>query len=430
MERLTPARFEAVIAHEPGHIRRRDNATAALHMLVEALFWFHPLVWWICSRLIHEGERACDEAVLRQGSEPRDYTEGILSVSKGYLESPLASFPGVTGADIRGRIHSILTGCTARELGYTKKAVLAVTIVMALATPLVIGVMNAPVIRAQSAPPPQFEVASLKPNNGCENAPPPARAVLSPSPGLLELPCVTLESLIRYAHGMFRDGATINFERLPLEGGPSWVHSEYYSLTAKGDGPVRTEMLGGPMLQTLLRDRFRLQTHIEMREAPIFTITAAKGGLKVHPLAAGACTPIDLTHLPAPPKPGEPRPDLCGAMMIKPAAKGTAVLDFRGSTITQLAQRLSGFVGRTVVDKTGITGIFNFPLEFAATNPGADPAAEPVPDSGPNIFVALQEQIGLKLSPAREPVPFPDYRSRRKTVCQLISQVMNKLNRR
>ncbi len=286
-----------------------------------------------------------------------------------------------------------------RGLHPAKKVALASAGLAVLALPIIIGA------QAQDAKP-RFEVASIKPNNGCENSPPPARSVLSPSPGLLELPCVTLDSLIRYAYGMFKDGATINFERLPLEGGPSWVHSEHYSLTAKSDGPVRTEMLGGPMLQTLLQDRFRLQTHVETREAPIFTITQAKGGLKVHPLAEDACKPIDLTHVPPPPKPGEPRPELCGAMMIKPAEKGNVSLDFRGSTVTQLAQRLSGFVGRTVVDKTGITGRFNFPLEFAATIPGADPAAESALDSGPNIFAALQEQIGLKLSSDKGPVGY------------------------
>ena len=59
-------------------------------MLVEAMFWFHPLVWWIGARLVEERERACDEEVLSLGSEPRVYAEGILNVCKLYVESPLA----------------------------------------------------------------------------------------------------------------------------------------------------------------------------------------------------------------------------------------------------------------------------------------------------------------------------------------------------
>ena len=67
VERLTPAQLRALIAHERCHIRYRDNLTAAIHMAVEAMFWFHPAVWWIESRLIDERERACDEAVLQSG---------------------------------------------------------------------------------------------------------------------------------------------------------------------------------------------------------------------------------------------------------------------------------------------------------------------------------------------------------------------------
>src|SRR5436190_878209 len=74
---LTPHQLEAVLAHELCHVRRRDNLTSAIHMIVEAVFWFHPLVWWIGSRLVDERERACDEAVLSLGSEPRVYAKGF-----------------------------------------------------------------------------------------------------------------------------------------------------------------------------------------------------------------------------------------------------------------------------------------------------------------------------------------------------------------
>ncbi len=66
-ERLNPKQLDAVIAHELCHIRRRDNLTAAIHMVVETLFWFHPLLWWIRARLAEERERACDEDVVRPG---------------------------------------------------------------------------------------------------------------------------------------------------------------------------------------------------------------------------------------------------------------------------------------------------------------------------------------------------------------------------
>ncbi len=74
-EHLDDAQLDAIFAHELCHIRRRDNLTAAIHMLVEAIFWFHPLVWWIGSKLVEERERACDEDVVRRGSDPEVYAE-------------------------------------------------------------------------------------------------------------------------------------------------------------------------------------------------------------------------------------------------------------------------------------------------------------------------------------------------------------------
>jgi beta-lactamase regulating signal transducer with metallopeptidase domain len=152
-ERLTAAQLEAVLAHELCHVRRRDNLFASIHMVVEAMFWFHPLVWWIGARLVEERERACDEEVLRLGSEAEVYAEGIVNVCKLYLESPLACVSGVTGADIQKRIEAIMTNSMALKLNFAKKVALAVAGMAALAAPVVIGMMHAPAMRAQSQAP-------------------------------------------------------------------------------------------------------------------------------------------------------------------------------------------------------------------------------------------------------------------------------------
>jgi uncharacterized protein (TIGR03435 family) len=282
-----------------------------------------------------------------------------------------------------------------------------------------VGALLLPAARNQEQPAamprPRFEVASLKPINECENTP--RAGNFSPSPGRLEMPCVNLLNLIQAAFGTFGDGVSINTQPLHTEGAASWIQSEHYSLSAKADGPVRTEMLAGPMLQVFLEERFRLKTHRETRQMPVYAMAVGKGGLKVQPLAEGACTPLDLTHPPAPPKPGDGPPNLCGIMMMGPTAKGDMMIEVRGSTMAQFAQRLSGRLDRPVVDKTGITGQFNFHLEFTPDThiagqevPGgrgadvANPASSP--DTGPNLFVALQEQIGLKRSPDKGPVSF------------------------
>ena len=154
VECLTPPQLEAVLAHELCHVRRRDNLFASIHMIVEAMFWFHPLVWWIGARLIEERERACDEGVLSLGSEPRIYADAILNVCKLYVESPLVCVSGVTGANLKGRIEAIMTNRTGQGLNRAKKLLLASAGVAALAGPVVIGVVigigHAPVVRAQS----------------------------------------------------------------------------------------------------------------------------------------------------------------------------------------------------------------------------------------------------------------------------------------
>src|SRR5271156_1030055 len=120
-ERLQPPQLKAVLAHELCHARRRDNLTSAVHMIVETVFWFHPLVWWIGARLVEERERACDEAVLSLGAVPQDYAEAILTVCKSYLESPLRSVAGVTGSSLKRRMQAILAGRVAHELNPAKK---------------------------------------------------------------------------------------------------------------------------------------------------------------------------------------------------------------------------------------------------------------------------------------------------------------------
>jgi len=161
-ELLTPGQLQSILTHELSHVRRRDNLTAAIHMIVESIFWFHPLVWWIGTRLVEERERACDEEVVRQGNQPDVYAEGILNVCKFYLQSPLACASGVTGADLKKRIDAIVANRIAPRLTASKKLLLAAAGVAAFGAPVLIGLWRAPSIHAQSQEKLVFEVASIK----------------------------------------------------------------------------------------------------------------------------------------------------------------------------------------------------------------------------------------------------------------------------
>jgi len=149
-DRLSPSQLSAIIAHELWHIRRRDNLTAAIHMLVEAAFWFHPAVWWIRARLLEERERACDEAVLQSGNEARLYAESILDVCRFYVGSPLACMSGITGSDLKRSIVRIMTKQVARKLDFSRKLLLTMAAVAAIAAPVFLGLVHIPQVRAQS----------------------------------------------------------------------------------------------------------------------------------------------------------------------------------------------------------------------------------------------------------------------------------------
>jgi len=130
--RLTRQEMDAILAHELCHFRRRDNLTAAVHMLVESLFWFHPLVWWLGRRLMTERERACDEAVLAAGNDPRAFAEAILNVCRFYLQGPQALAASLSGANLRIRIETILANRPARRLGVAQKLGLSVIAALSL----------------------------------------------------------------------------------------------------------------------------------------------------------------------------------------------------------------------------------------------------------------------------------------------------------
>ena len=161
-DHLTPEQLDAVLAHESRHVRCRDNLSAAVHMCVEALCWFHPAVWLIGAKLTEERERDCDEAVLGHGSQPGDYAQGILNVCRMYVESPLRCVAGIGGSDLKKRIRWDYDAARARAGdAFAAKWCSPLRLWRPLSIPVVIGV-----VRAQSLPPDPkygYEVVSIHP---------------------------------------------------------------------------------------------------------------------------------------------------------------------------------------------------------------------------------------------------------------------------
>jgi hypothetical protein len=144
MARLSRAERDAILAHELSHFCRGDNITAAIHMLVEALFWFWPPVWLIGARLIAERERACDENVLAEGHDAETYAGGILKVCRFCIQSPLACAAGASGADLGRRVRQIMSGETILDLEDGQRVLLRAAFAMALLLPVAEGFVAAP----------------------------------------------------------------------------------------------------------------------------------------------------------------------------------------------------------------------------------------------------------------------------------------------
>jgi beta-lactamase regulating signal transducer with metallopeptidase domain len=147
---LTSTELDSILDHELSHWWRRDNLTAALHMLVEALFWFHPLVWWLGSRLVIERERACDEEVIRSGTDRQVYAEGILKVCRLYVKPPLLCVAGVSSGTLRQRIEDIMTHQASTRLNFFKTALLSAAGFAAIVGPMAVGLALGPQGLAQA----------------------------------------------------------------------------------------------------------------------------------------------------------------------------------------------------------------------------------------------------------------------------------------
>jgi uncharacterized protein (TIGR03435 family) len=264
---------------------------------------------------------------------------------------------------------------------------------------------------AQAPARPEFEVASIKPAPNCGGG-----RGGGPSPGRLNLPCTNLRNLIRIAYAIFAAGGKITPTPIEFLGGPAWLDSENFEIDAKAanaDAPLG--QMAGPMLQALLEDRFKVKVHKESREVPVYTLTVMKSGAKFQPSKEGSCTPLDPNHIPAGPAPGEPQPNFCGGMSERSSAAGVTA-DGHGMTMAEFAGGvLARNVDRPVIDKTGLTGMFEFHLEYVremgSSGPvrlnGVDTPNAPAAASdggGPSIYTAVQEQLGLKLTPDKGPV--------------------------
>ena len=232
---------------------------------------------------------------------------------------------------------------------------------------------------AQQEPRPSFDVASVKPSDPDIGK----TLVGTQRGGRFVATNASLKMLIGFAYDLRND---------QISGGPNWLDSAKYDIEAKADSttPIPPGPAGAPQMrlraQSLLADRFKLVVHRETREEPVYELTVAKGGSKLKEVAD---------------RPGQQRG-------IRSARRGQ--LAGISAPLPSLMKVLSDELGRAVIDKTGLRGEFyDFTLSWAPSVSSdlaglADAPATPSDPSGPSIFTAVQDQLGLKLESRKGPV--------------------------
>jgi uncharacterized protein (TIGR03435 family) len=219
---------------------------------------------------------------------------------------------------------------------------------------------------------PVYDVVTIKLNNTLSGS-----MRWDDDPGIIRATNITLKMLLENAFDVRQD---------LISGLPGWAQSVHYDLIAKASDadPVVLKALtrkqNRQMLQQLLKDRFNLRTHIEVKTLPVFDMELAGGGIRFKPF-----TPRD-------------EQDTGGDMNMN-GQNHNMTMTGRGVAMSELAYALSSTVQRTVIDKTGLTGKYDLQLKWLR-----DDAPAGGDDAAPTIYTALQEQLGLKLVSSKGPV--------------------------
>jgi uncharacterized protein (TIGR03435 family) len=219
-----------------------------------------------------------------------------------------------------------------------------------------------------------------------------------------------LRMLVRFAY---------NIDDAQIVGGPPWMNSDRYDIVAKGEGNATTDQLR-EMLQTLLADRFDLKVHRETKELPVYALLVGKNGSKMQ-------LSTDASAAGSPPPANGPATFTRGAPGGGPVGRGGLIVVQGGNTqlngsmtMPQLANALSTFLGRRVLDKTGLEGNYDVKLQWTP-QPGEGPALPGLPpgpaagagpagggpppaEPGAGVFTAIQEQLGLRIDSQKGPV--------------------------
>ena len=409
-DRLEDAHLEAILAHEVWHVRWNDNLAAAVHMVVEAIFWFHPLVWWLGARMVDERERACDEEVLQLGNKPQVYAESILKICEFCVGSPLACVAGVTGSDLKKRIANIMNKNIASKLNIGKKLLLSTAGVAAIALPIVFGLAKQAHSQSQASGQDAsaktfaftrgYQQVSVTPGESVNGV---IQTRIIFTPDSLRAKNQTLQELLKLAYGV---------QASQISGGPDWLATALFNVDAKLDEPTVAElkklspeqqkMERDLMFQNLLADQFKVALHRESRLLPAQVLVIAKNGPKIQPAKPGDTYPNGIKG---------PDGSPAGPHKFNFGPDGVIV---QALPMSFVANNLATHLGQPVIDGTGLTGDYDFTLKFSPEGATAHEengrkvtttSLSSLDAHNAALISAIEEQLGLKLDPQTIPLP-------------------------
>ena len=310
-------------------------------------------------------------------------------------------------ADLKQRILRIMNRRSGTALSSGRKCLLSAAGLILISAPVGYGVLHGQLVpasdnsrkdSASTAEIPKFEVATIKPSSEEDG-----RIRMMMTPDGAELNGVQVQMLLQQAFGVERDR---------ILDAPDWVRSKRYDIAAKvsvEDAPKLDKLKmeqRRAMVLPLLGERFGLKFHHESRELPMYSLVIAKGGPKLKQ----STVPPPPADAPRPPEgaagPGGPPRDRVGNPGMMRMSPGG--IEAHGGGMQFLAHALSALVGRSVVDKTGLAGNYDYSLNWTpdqSSTPMVGPAGggpppqgdAPIDPNGPTLFTALEEQLGLKL---------------------------------
>ena len=386
---LPAEHLEALLLHELAHIRRHDYLVNILQSVAEAMLFYHPAVWWVSGHIRAERELCCDDIAVSVSGDALTYARALAQL-ESYRPAHLSAAVAANSGSLADRI--------ARLLGQPRPTVRTGLGSGAVATAILL-VVAAYGLFGQSDTHPAFQAVSIKRNtsNWSERFQHPMGMRSNAS----------LMLLIQFAYANHDNpmlGHSLPLPASQVVGGPAWINSEGYDIEAQpaANTDPKQEWL---MWQTLLGDRFQLRLHREARDLPVYVLTAAKNGFKL-PVAKQA----DCVSFPPGTTPRHiPGKVDCGYVSGPFSGYTAGLLHIKGSKVhmADLIRELALTLDTPVVDKTEFTGEFDLNLSF--TPDGAlmglpQGYGRPTDPNLPNIFAVLEEQLGLKLTPAKGPV--------------------------